>query len=68
MYADEALRLYDAHNIGLALPIDDPDFLAGNIFYGPNVTPDLLGFKRAIRETDSRDFGNECQRHDRMHL
>ena len=48
MYADEALRLYEAYDIGLELPIDDPDFLAGNIFYGPNTWPDLLGFKKAI--------------------
>ncbi len=48
LYADEALRLYEAYDIGLELPSNDPDYLAGNIFYGPNTWPDLLGFKRAI--------------------
>ncbi|WP_395007630.1 isopenicillin N synthase family dioxygenase [Undibacterium sp.] len=48
LYADEASRLYEAYDIGLELPADDPDFLRGNIFYGPNTWPDLLGFKRAV--------------------
>lgn len=48
LYADEALRLYEAYDIGLELPALDQDFLAGNIFYGPNTWPDLLGFKKAV--------------------
>ncbi|MBC3872370.1 isopenicillin N synthase family dioxygenase [Undibacterium flavidum] len=48
MYADEAMRLYEAYDIGLELPAQDKDFLEGNIFYGPNTWPDLLGFKRAV--------------------
>lgn len=47
-YADEAQRLYEAYDIGLELPALDQDFLAGNIFYGPNTWPDLLGFKKAV--------------------
>lgn len=48
LYADEAQRLYEAYDIGLELSAQDHDFLAGNIFYGPNTWPDLLGFKRAV--------------------
>lgn len=47
-YADEAQRLYEAYDIGLELPADDPDFLAGNIFYGPNTWPDLPQFRPAV--------------------
>lgn len=47
-YTDEAQRLYEAYDIGLELPVDDPDFLAGNIFYGPNTWPDLPRFRPAI--------------------
>lgn len=48
LYADEAMRLYEAYDIGLELSASDQDFLAGNIFYGPNTWPDLLGFKKAV--------------------
>lgn len=47
-YGDESIRLYEAYDIGLELPHDDPDFLKGNIFYGPNTWPDLAGFRRAV--------------------
>lgn len=47
-YADETQRLYEAYDIGLELPFDDPDFLAGNIFYGPNTWPDLPQFRPAV--------------------
>lgn len=47
-YDDEAQRLYEAYDIGLELPFDDPDFLAGNIFYGPNTWPDLPQFRPAV--------------------
>ncbi|MBI3713882.1 MAG: isopenicillin N synthase family oxygenase [Burkholderiales bacterium] len=47
-YPDEAQRLYEAYDIGLELPFEDPDFLAGNIFYGPNTWPDLPQFRPAV--------------------
>ncbi|MBR7799590.1 isopenicillin N synthase family dioxygenase [Undibacterium fentianense] len=48
MYVDEAMRMYESYDIGLELPAFDIDFLSGNIFYGPNTWPDLLGFKSAV--------------------
>lgn len=51
-YADEINRNYEAFDLGLDLPSDDPDFLSGNLILGPNVWPDLTGFK----ETVSRYF------------
>jgi isopenicillin N synthase-like dioxygenase len=47
-YADEVHRNYEAFDLGLDLPRDDPDFLAGNIVLGPNVWPALLGFKEVV--------------------
>ena len=51
-YSDEVHRNYEAFDLGLDLPHDDPDFLAGNGMLGPNVWPDLAGF----RETVSRYY------------
>ena len=48
MYADEALRLYEAYDISLELSKSDKDFLNGNIFYGPNTWPDITGFREAV--------------------
>ncbi len=48
LYQDEAARCYEAYDIGTELPATDADFLAGNIFYGPNTWPDLDGFRLAI--------------------
>lgn len=47
-YADEVHRNYEAFDLGLDLPRDDPDFLAGNLVLGPNVWPELQGFKCAV--------------------
>lgn len=47
-YADEVFRNYEAFDLGLDLPADDPDFLAGNLVLGPNVWPDLPGFKETV--------------------
>ena len=47
-YPDEVDRSYEAFDLGLDLPRDDPDFLAGNRVLGPNVWPDLAGFKETI--------------------
>ncbi|WP_172332655.1 isopenicillin N synthase family oxygenase [Mangrovicoccus sp. HB161399] len=49
-YPDEVNRNYEAFDLGLDLPYDDPDYLAGNRVLGPNVWPDLLGFKGVISE------------------
>ena len=47
-YADEVNRSYEAFDLGLDLPADDPDYLAGNRFLGPNVWPDLPGFRETV--------------------
>lgn len=47
-YPDEVHRSYEAFDLGLDLPRDDPDFLAGNRVLGPNVWPDLAGFKDTV--------------------
>ncbi|MCF2872062.1 isopenicillin N synthase family oxygenase [Octadecabacter sp. G9-8] len=47
-YPDEANRSYEAFDLGLDLPRNDPDYLAGNRVLGPNVWPALPGFKRAV--------------------
>lgn len=47
-YPDEVNRSYEAFDLGLDLPKDDPDFLAGNRILGPNVWPDLPGFQATV--------------------
>lgn len=47
-YPDEADRSYEAFDLGLDLPCDDPDYLAGNRMLGPNVWPDVAGFRTAV--------------------
>lgn len=47
-YADEVQRNYEAFDLGLDLPQDDPDFRAGNLVLGPNVWPDLAGFQATV--------------------
>lgn len=56
-YADEIHRNYEAFDLGLDLPVNDPDFLAGNLILGPNVWPDVVGFKRTV----SRYFSEVSQ-------
>jgi isopenicillin N synthase-like dioxygenase len=38
----------EAFDLSLDLPVDDPDFLAGNPLLGPNQWPELPGFKAAV--------------------
>lgn len=47
-YADEVNRNYEAFDLALDLPANDPDFLAGNLLLGPNVWPEMRGFKDSI--------------------
>ncbi len=47
-YADEVNRNYEAFDLALDLPHDDPDYLAGNLLLGPNVWPALPGFRERI--------------------
>ncbi|MDT8326845.1 MAG: 2-oxoglutarate and iron-dependent oxygenase domain-containing protein [Roseovarius sp.] len=47
-YPDEVNRSYEAFDLGLDLPDDDPDYLAGNRVLGPNVWPELAGFKKTV--------------------
>ena len=47
-YPDEVSRNYEAFDLGLDLPADDPDFLAGIRLLGPNVWPDDAAFKDAV--------------------
>ncbi|MEO0390163.1 MAG: 2-oxoglutarate and iron-dependent oxygenase domain-containing protein [Pseudomonadota bacterium] len=49
-YPDEKGRSYEAFDLALDLPHDDPDYLAGNQLLGPNVWPDLDGFRETITE------------------
>ena len=47
-YPDEVNRNYEAFDLGLDLPADDPDYRAGNRLLGPNVWPDLDGFRATV--------------------
>lgn len=47
-YADEVNRNYEAFDLALDLPRDDPDYLAGNLLLGPNVWPSVPGFRERI--------------------
>lgn len=49
-YPDELHRSYEAFDSGLDLPQDDPDYLAGNRVLGPNVWPELAGFKETVAQ------------------
>ncbi|MEL7300728.1 MAG: 2-oxoglutarate and iron-dependent oxygenase domain-containing protein [Pseudomonadota bacterium] len=49
-YADEKSRNYEAFDLALDLPATDPDFLAGNRLLGPNVWPEVEGFKATVSE------------------
>jgi isopenicillin N synthase-like dioxygenase len=49
-YPDEANRSYEAFDMGLDLPRDDPDYLSGNRVLGPNVWPDLPGFQDTVAQ------------------
>lgn len=47
-YPDEVNRSYEAFDLGVDLPHDDPDYLAGNRLLGPNVWPDVPEFKNTV--------------------
>ena len=47
-YADEKERHYEAFDIGLELPPDDPDYTAHDKLMGPNQWPVLAGFREAV--------------------
>ncbi len=47
-YPDEVNRSYEAFDLGVDLPHDDPDYLAGNLLLGPNVWPSIAGFKQTV--------------------
>lgn len=47
-YPDEISRNYEAFDMGLDLPHDDPDYLNGNRLLGPNVWPDLPEFQETV--------------------
>lgn len=49
-YPDEVNRSYEAFDLGLDLPPNDPDYLAGNRLLGPNVWPDQPDFKQTISQ------------------
>jgi len=49
-YADEKKRRYEAFDLSLDLPAHDCDYLAGNPLYGPNVWPDIRGFRGPITD------------------
>jgi len=49
-YPDEVNRSYEAFDLGLDLPVNDPDFLAGNRVLGPNVWPSQRGFRSTVTQ------------------
>lgn len=53
-YPDEVNRNYEAFDLGLDLPSDDPDFLAGCRILGPNVWPVLPDFQQTVSEYYSK--------------
>ena len=53
-YPDEKNRSYEAFDLGLDLPANDPDYLAGKRVLGPNVWPDLPGFQATVGQYYNR--------------
>jgi isopenicillin N synthase-like dioxygenase len=49
-YPDEVSRSYEAFDLGVDLPQDDPDYLAGNRLLGPNVWPNIPGFQQTVSD------------------
>jgi isopenicillin N synthase-like dioxygenase len=49
-YPDEINRSYEAFDLGVDLPQNDPDYLAGNRLLGPNVWPDIVGFRQTVSD------------------
>ncbi|WP_444998057.1 isopenicillin N synthase family dioxygenase [Aliikangiella sp. IMCC44359] len=51
LYDDESnVRLYEAFDLSLDLPKSDHDHQKGNIFYGPNIWPDIPHFKQIVSD------------------
>ncbi len=48
LYADEGARHYEAFDLALDLPVDDPDVSRGHHLLGPNVWPSQTGFRQTI--------------------
>ncbi len=48
VYADEGSRNYEAFDLSLDLPPDDPDVRRGHYLLGPNVWPSQTGFREAV--------------------
>lgn len=48
VFATQSKDKKEAFDLGLDLPADDPDYLAGNPLLGPNQWPALPGFKEAV--------------------
>ncbi len=48
LYPDEGARHYEAFDLGLDLPADDPDVGDGHCLMGPNVWPDQAGFRATV--------------------
>ena len=48
LYADEGARHYEAFDLALDLPADDPDVRGGHCLLGPNVWPDQAGFRATV--------------------
>lgn len=48
LYADEGARHYEAFDLGLELPADDPDVSCGHHLLGPNVWPLQRGFRETV--------------------
>ena len=49
-YPDEKDRSYEAFDLGLDLPKNDPDYLAGNRLLGPNIWPETQGFRDIVSQ------------------
>jgi len=49
-YPDEVNRNYESFDLGLDLPCNDPQYLAGNRLLGPNVWPAVSEFKDTVSE------------------
>ncbi len=48
VYEDEGARHYEAFDLGLDLPADDPDVARGHCLLGPNVWPSQAGFRETV--------------------
>jgi isopenicillin N synthase-like dioxygenase len=53
----------EAFNIGLELPPDDPELMAGARFRAPNLWPDLTGFRETMLEYFNRVWRLGCDLH-----